>query len=71
MPTTYIDNKAHARKGKSLVAFNAKKISNLSENLKFTFCCSNNFLAAIVQYYTFPTQFDGIAVHQATRLNYQ
>ena len=32
------DNKAHARKGKSLVEFNAKKyFSNLAENSKFTF----------------------------------
>ena len=33
-----IDNKAHARKGKSLVEFSAKKyFSNLAENSKFTF----------------------------------
>ena len=31
------DNKAHARKGKSLVEFNAKYFSNLAENSKFTF----------------------------------
>ena len=32
------DNKAHARKGKSLVEFSAKKyFSNLTENSKFTF----------------------------------
>ena len=32
------DNKAHARKGKVLVEFNAKKyFSNLAENPKFTF----------------------------------
>ena len=34
------DNKAHVRKGKSLVEFNAKKyFSNLAENSKFTFYC--------------------------------
>ena len=39
------DNKAHARKGKSLVEFNAKKyFSNLKENLKFIFYCQNHFL---------------------------
>ena len=33
-----IDHKAHARKGKSLVEFSAKKyFSNLAENSKFTF----------------------------------
>ena len=33
------DNKAHARKGKSLVEFNANYFSNLAENSKFTFYC--------------------------------
>ena len=33
------DNKAHARKGKSLVEFNTNYFSNLAENLKFTFYC--------------------------------
>ena len=38
------DNKAHARKGKSLVQFNTKKyFSNLSENSKFTFYRQNQF----------------------------
>ena len=40
------DNRAHARKGKRLVEFNAKKYSsNLAENSKFTFCCQNQFFA--------------------------
>ena len=39
------DDKAHARKGKSLVEFNAKKyFSNLAENLKFTFTVKISFL---------------------------
>ena len=34
------DNKAHARKGKSLVEFSAKKyFLNVAENSKFTFYC--------------------------------
>ena len=41
-----IDNKAHARKGKSLVEFSVKKyFSNLAENSKFTFYCQNQFFA--------------------------
>ena len=40
------DNKAHARKGKSLVEFSAKKyFSNLTEDSKFTFYCENQFFA--------------------------
>ena len=40
-----IDNKAHARKGKSLVEFSAKKyFSNLAENSKFTYYCQNCYL---------------------------
>ena len=40
------DNKAHARKGKSLVEFNAKKyFSNLAENSKFTFTVKISFFA--------------------------
>ena len=40
------DNKAHGRKGKSLVEFNAKKyFSNLAENSKFTFYFQNQFFA--------------------------
>ena len=38
-----IDNKAHARKGKSLVEFSAKKyFSNLEENLKIYFLLSKS-----------------------------
>ena len=33
------DNKACARKGKGLVEFNAKYLSNLAENSKFNFYC--------------------------------
>ena len=33
------DNKAHAKKAKSLVEFNVKYSSNLAENSKFTFYC--------------------------------
>ena len=40
------DNKVHARKGKSYMEFNAKKIfSSLTENSKFTFYCQNQFFA--------------------------
>ena len=40
------DNKVQARKGKSLIEFNAKKyVSNLTENSKFTFYCQNQFFA--------------------------
>ena len=40
------DNKAHARKGRSLVEFNAKEyFSNLAENSKFTFYCQNQLFA--------------------------
>ena len=40
------DNKAHARKGKSLVEFSAKKyFSNLAEYSKFIFYCQNQFFA--------------------------
>ena len=40
------DNKARARKGKSLVEFSAKKyFSNLTEDSKFTFYCENQFFA--------------------------
>ena len=42
------DNKGHARKGKSLIEFNAKKyFSNLIENSKFTFYCQNQFFCPI------------------------
>ena len=41
-----IDNKAHARKGKSFVEFSAKKyFLNLAENSKFTSYCQNEFFA--------------------------
>ena len=33
------DNKAHERKGKSLVEFNANYVSNLAKNSKFNFYC--------------------------------
>ena len=33
------DNKAHARKSKSLVEFSANYFSNLAENSKFTIYC--------------------------------
>ena len=40
------NDKAHARKSKSLVEFNAKKyFSNLAENSKFTFYGQNQFFA--------------------------
>ena len=40
------DNKAHARKGRSLVEFSAEKyFSNLAENSEFTFYCQNQFFA--------------------------
>ena len=40
------NNKAHARKGISLVEFNAKKyFSNLAENSKFTFYFQNQFFS--------------------------
>ena len=39
------DKKAHARKGKSFVEFNAKTyFSNLAENSKFTFTVKISFL---------------------------
>ena len=42
--TNINDNKVHARKGKSLIEFNAKKsFSNLTENSKFTFYCQISF----------------------------
>ena len=41
------DNRAHARKGKSLVEFNAKKyFSNLAENSKFSFSVKISFLSS-------------------------
>ena len=40
------DNKAHARKGKSLVEFSAKTyFSNLAANSKFIFYFQNQFFA--------------------------
>ena len=43
-----IANKAHARKGKSLVEFSEKKyFSNLAENSKFTFYCQNQFFCPL------------------------
>ena len=53
------ENKAHARKGKSLVA--KKYFSNLSENSKFTFYHQNQFFALQ----------DGIVGHQAAQLKYE
>ena len=41
------DDKAHARQGKSLVEFSAKKyFSNLTENSKFTFTVKISFLSS-------------------------
>ena len=42
------DNKAHARKGKILVEFSARKyFSNLAENSKFTFYCQTLFFCPL------------------------
>ena len=46
MFTSETDNKAHTRKGKNLVALNAKKIFS---NSKFTFYGQNQFSAAKLQ----------------------
>ena len=43
--TTYTDKKAHVRKGKIVIAFNAIFFVNLAENSKFTFYCQNHFSA--------------------------
>ena len=52
--TTQTDNKAHARKGKTLVALNA----NLAENLKFTFYSVKTGVLRLHFYNcTFPLQF--------------
>ena len=57
------DNKVHARKGKSLMEFNAKKyFSNLIENSKFTFYCQNQFLPYTI--------YDRMMAHQAAQLKY-
>ena len=59
------DNKAHAREGKSLVGFNAKKnFSNLAENSKVTFYCQNQFFAL------YHLRWYGVA-HQAAQLKYE
>ena len=59
------DNKAQARKGKSMVEFNSKKyFSNLAENSKFTFYCQNKFLA--LSY----LRWNGVA-HQAAQLKFE
>ena len=42
------DNKARARKGKSLAEFNAKYLSNLAENSKFSFYCQKVFLPSMI-----------------------
>ena len=39
------DNKAHARKGKRLVEFNAKDIFKSRRKLKVYFYCQNQFFA--------------------------
>ena len=59
------DNKAHARKGKSLAEFSAKKYySNLAENSKFTFYCQNQFFAL------YHLTWNDVA-HQAAQLKYE
>ena len=57
------DNKAHARKDKSLVEFNANYFSNLAENSKFTFYCQKLFFLHSMIY-------DGMVAHQAAQLKY-
>ena len=45
--------KAHERKGKSLVAFSAKKyFSNFEENSKFTFYCVKKFFCGYISIIT-------------------
>ena len=47
MSTSQYHNQAHARKGKSLAEFNAKKnFQFCRKKLKFTFYCQNQFLEA-------------------------
>ena len=58
LSTTQTDNKAHATKGKILVALNAKTyFSNLAENSKFTFYCQNQFFGLHFYDFTFPLQY--------------
>ena len=74
MSTTYADNKGHERKGKSLAAFNTKKIFFKScKKFKIYFLLSKtSFLQLHFYNYTFPVQFsDVMVVHQAARLHYQ
>ena len=57
------DNKAHARKDKSLVEFNANYFSNLAENFKIYFLLSKTvFLHSMI--------YDGMVAHQAAQLKY-
>ena len=62
-----IDNKAHARKSKSLVELSANiYFSNVAENSKFTFYCQNQF----VFFALYHLRWNDVA-HQAAQLKYE
>ena len=65
--------KAHARKGKSLVAFNAKNIFQILQKIQsLFFTVKTSFLRLRFYNYTSPLQSKyGMVVHQAAQLHYE
>ena len=73
MSTAQTDNKAHARKGESLVAIIGKNIFQILQRIQnLLFTVKISFLRLHFHNYTFLLQSeDGMVVHQAAQLHYE